>query len=219
MINLRTVRPLLSLTALPTLALLGAALTAQPPTVNSIATLAAFLSLFLVLNGFFVSAEYAIVTVHPAQIEALHKEGHPHAEFVLGLLQDSDAQDRFITTAQIGIVLVSLGLGMYAAPQIAAWLQILLGRLLPGWPVVLLLIISYGAALALLTYLHLLLGEMMPKVLWETTLNPETRRLLRVDIQDGLETDRVVSDLMGKDASARFQFIMEGAEQADELDV
>lgn len=63
------------------------------------------------------------------------------------------------------------------------------------------------------------LGEMMPKVLWDTTLNPRTRRLLRVDIQDGLQTDRVLSDLMGKDASARFQFIMEGAEQAEELDV
>ncbi len=63
------------------------------------------------------------------------------------------------------------------------------------------------------------LGEMMPKVLWETTLNPETRRLLRVEIQDGLLTDRVLSDLMGKDASARFHFIMEGAENADVLDV
>ena len=42
---------------------------------------------------------------------------------------------------------------------------------------------------------------------------------LKVEIQDGLVTDRVVSDLMGKDASARFQFIMEGAAQADDLDV
>jgi DNA gyrase subunit B/topoisomerase-4 subunit B len=63
------------------------------------------------------------------------------------------------------------------------------------------------------------LGEMMPKVLWETTLNPRTRRLLRVEIADGLETDRIVSDLMGKDASARFHFIMEGADQAQDLDV
>jgi DNA gyrase subunit B/topoisomerase-4 subunit B len=63
------------------------------------------------------------------------------------------------------------------------------------------------------------LGEMMPKTLWETTLNPMTRRMLRVDIVDGLETDRVVSDLMGKDPTARFRFIMERADQADELDV
>jgi DNA gyrase subunit B/topoisomerase-4 subunit B len=63
------------------------------------------------------------------------------------------------------------------------------------------------------------LGEMMPKVLWETTLNPKTRRLLRVEIVDQIVTDRVINELMGKDASARFRFIMERAEEAQELDV
>ncbi|MEC7680631.1 MAG: DNA topoisomerase IV subunit B [Planctomycetota bacterium] len=63
------------------------------------------------------------------------------------------------------------------------------------------------------------LGEMMPKVLWETTLNPATRRLLKVEIDDHLETDRVISDLMGRDASARFRFIMERAEDAEAIDV
>jgi DNA gyrase subunit B/topoisomerase-4 subunit B len=63
------------------------------------------------------------------------------------------------------------------------------------------------------------LGEMMPKVLWETTLNPRTRRLLRVEVSDQITTDRVINELMGKDASARFRFIMERAEEAEELDV
>ncbi len=63
------------------------------------------------------------------------------------------------------------------------------------------------------------LGEMMPKVLWETTLNPKTRRLQRVRIEDALRTDRVISDLMGKDPSARFNFIMERAVTAEQLDV
>jgi DNA gyrase subunit B len=63
------------------------------------------------------------------------------------------------------------------------------------------------------------LGEMMPKVLWETTLNPRSRRLLRVEIADQLVTDRVINELMGKDASARFRFIMERAEEAQELDL
>ena len=63
------------------------------------------------------------------------------------------------------------------------------------------------------------LGEMMPKVLWETTLNPRTRRLLRVEIADHIVTDRVINELMGKDPSARFRFIMERAEEAVELDV
>ena len=63
------------------------------------------------------------------------------------------------------------------------------------------------------------LGEMMPKVLWDTTLNPRTRRLLRVEIVDQIVTDRVINELMGKDASARFRFIMDRAEEAQELDV
>ena len=63
------------------------------------------------------------------------------------------------------------------------------------------------------------LGEMMPKVLWQTTLNPSTRRLLRVEISDQIVTDRIINDLMGKDASARFRFIMDRAEDAEELDV
>jgi DNA gyrase subunit B/topoisomerase-4 subunit B len=63
------------------------------------------------------------------------------------------------------------------------------------------------------------LGEMMPKVLWETTLNPKTRRLLRVEISDALQADRVIAELMGKDPSARFHFIMDRADEADELDV
>ena len=63
------------------------------------------------------------------------------------------------------------------------------------------------------------LGEMMPKVLWQTTLNPDTRRMLKVEVDDQLETDRVISDLMGKDASARFRFIMERAEDADAIEI
>jgi DNA gyrase/topoisomerase IV subunit B len=63
------------------------------------------------------------------------------------------------------------------------------------------------------------LGEMMPKVLWETTLNPETRTIQRVEIDDQLETDRVISELMGRDASARFRFIMDRADTAEAIDV
>jgi DNA gyrase/topoisomerase IV subunit B len=63
------------------------------------------------------------------------------------------------------------------------------------------------------------LGEMMPKVLWNTTLNPQTRRMLKVEIDDQLETDRVISDLMGRDPAPRFEFIMERAVEAEEIDV
>ncbi|MCO4762183.1 MAG: type IIA DNA topoisomerase subunit B [Myxococcales bacterium] len=65
------------------------------------------------------------------------------------------------------------------------------------------------------------LGEMMPKTLYNTTLNPSKRRLLRVTIPDDqmLETEKTIGGLMGKDASVRFRFIMDNAELADGLDV
>ena len=65
------------------------------------------------------------------------------------------------------------------------------------------------------------LGEMMPQTLKETTLDPEKRRLLQVTIPDTerLVTEQTISELMGKDASARFDFIMNNVDEVDDLDV
>ena len=63
------------------------------------------------------------------------------------------------------------------------------------------------------------LGEMMPATLKSTTLDPKKRQLVQVSIRDELATDRTIADLMGKDASARYKFIMERASEADELDI
>ena len=62
------------------------------------------------------------------------------------------------------------------------------------------------------------LGEMSPHQLKETAMEPESRSLQRVFIDDPLETEQVVSDLMGKDASARYKFVMEKADEADDVD-
>jgi DNA gyrase/topoisomerase IV subunit B len=63
------------------------------------------------------------------------------------------------------------------------------------------------------------LGEMMPAVLKQTTLEPKKRTLLRVVVDDVEETDKLLGELMGKDTQARFRFIMERAAEADALDV
>ncbi len=63
------------------------------------------------------------------------------------------------------------------------------------------------------------LGEMMPQQLWATTLDPKKRVALRVQIENREQTDRVLGELMGKDPSARFRFIMEHASEAQALDV
>ena len=59
------------------------------------------------------------------------------------------------------------------------------------------------------------LGEMQQGDLKRTTLDPASRRLLRVTIPNITETDRVLTELMGKDVEARFKFIMERAAQAE----
>ncbi|HEX7580119.1 MAG TPA: DNA topoisomerase IV subunit B [Thermoanaerobaculia bacterium] len=63
------------------------------------------------------------------------------------------------------------------------------------------------------------LGEMMPEQLKQTTLDPERRRSLRVTVPNVLEAERTLTDLMGKDPSARYRFITERAREADSLDV
>lgn len=65
------------------------------------------------------------------------------------------------------------------------------------------------------------LGEMPPRTLFDTTLNPLTRRLIRVTLAEPLRADATIADLMGKDPQTRYRFIMDRAHQAEvgELDV
>jgi DNA gyrase subunit B len=63
------------------------------------------------------------------------------------------------------------------------------------------------------------LGEMNPRELWETTMDPEHRVLKQVEIRDALEADEVFSVLMGSDVSLRRDFIWENSDRTTTLDI
>ncbi|MCZ7673095.1 MAG: CNNM domain-containing protein [Chloroflexi bacterium] len=86
-------------------------------------------------------------------------------EHVLGILESRTKQDRYIATAQLGITIASLGLAMYGEPQIAHLLEPFIEKLWFEPSPALIRSIGYVFGLSILTYLHVVLGEMVPKSL------------------------------------------------------
>jgi DNA gyrase subunit B len=63
------------------------------------------------------------------------------------------------------------------------------------------------------------LGEMNPEQLWKTTMNPETRTLLQVDLENAAEADKIFTTLMGDQVAPRRKFIEDHARYVRNLDV
>ena len=158
-------RAILVALGLPGIFLFSASLlqSGGPPASTLIVVLLIVLALVL-LNGLFVAAEFAIIGVRPSRVEQLVDEGNLQARKVLEVLQSNEKQDQYIATAQVGITLASLGLGMYGEPRIAVFIEPVLERLAGGAiSSTLLHSIAFIISLSIVTYLHVVIGEMVPK--------------------------------------------------------
>ncbi len=122
----------------------------------------ALLILFLVfLNGFFVAAEFAMVKVRGSRIDSLVSEGHKRAKFAAHLTNNLDA---YLSACQLGITLASLGLGYVGEPAIAKMIEPYLKSWF-GMSDVLISTIAFFIAFSIITFLHIVLGELAPKTL------------------------------------------------------
>jgi CBS domain containing-hemolysin-like protein len=117
-------------------------------------------ALFLVLlNGFFVAAEFAIVRLRATKVESL-AEQHGWRGHILRTVHEQ--MDAYLSACQLGITLASLGLGWVGEPAFAHLLEPLLGaigiespKLVSG--------IAFFSAFAIISYLHIVVGELAPK--------------------------------------------------------
>ncbi|MEU9736393.1 hemolysin family protein [Streptomyces sp. NPDC048002] len=115
-------------------------------------------ALTLLTNAFFVGGEFALISVRRSQIEPRAKDGNKRARMTLWALEHISAM---LATAQLGITASSLVLGAVAEPAIAHLLEPAFAAI--HLPHVLIHPLSFVIALTVATYLHMLVGEMVPK--------------------------------------------------------
>ena len=130
------------------------------------------IALVLVLiNGFFVAAEFAIVKVRTTRLRELASSGSAtarNAELIVGSL------DTYLAATQLGITMASLGLGWIGEPAVASVLEPPLHDGL-GLPVEVVEVVAFSLGFGLITLLHITLGELAPKSI--AILRPEATTL------------------------------------------
>ncbi|WP_138493747.1 hemolysin family protein [Paenibacillus pinistramenti] len=116
--------------------------------------------ILVVLNGFFVSAEYALVKIRGGRIDTLVEEGRRNASAARSIINQLDG---YLSACQLGITLASLGLGWVGQPIVASFLQPLFDNF--GWKQGWTYGVSFTLAFLFIAVLHIVLGELAPKTI------------------------------------------------------
>src|SRR6267378_7198048 len=115
----------------------------------------------VIVNGFFVVAEFALVKIRDSQLNTLADEGVRQAVLVK---QIRDNLNAYLSACQVGITAASLGLGWLGEPFIAGMLQPFFALAGIESPAVI-KSISFAMAFSAITFLHIVVGEQAPKIL------------------------------------------------------
>jgi magnesium and cobalt exporter, CNNM family len=112
------------------------------------------------LNGLFVAAEFAFVKIRATQVDRLEREGKVAA----GMVRTATGKlDAYLAVCQLGITISSLGLGWLGEPAVATVIEPLFG--LFGLPEGLLHPVALAIAFGIITFLHVVFGELVPKTI------------------------------------------------------
>lgn len=115
--------------------------------------------LLVVINGFFVVAEFSLVKIRKTRLEELVQHGNDRAKLALQVVSSFDT---YLGATQLGITLASLALGWLGEPAIASLIEPIIEQYLPGaaW---ITSTISIALGFTIITFLHIVLGELVPK--------------------------------------------------------
>ncbi|PLS17588.1 hypothetical protein CVD28_11380 [Bacillus sp. M6-12] len=118
------------------------------------------IAILIALTGFFVASEFAIVKVRSTRIDQLIEEGSSRAISARKVIA---SLDEYLSACQLGITITALGLGWLGEPTIERIIHPVMDAL--NFPAAASQILSFGLAFALITFLHVVIGELAPKTL------------------------------------------------------
>jgi CBS domain containing-hemolysin-like protein len=123
-----------------------------------IALLLVAVLVLVLLNAFFVAAEFALVRSRKAHLQTDADAGHKGSATAVAMMDDLS---RYLSAAQVGITLTSLGLGFLGEPSIGRLLENIIGDDVPHWVST---TVSVTLAYLITTAIHITFGEQVPKI-------------------------------------------------------